>query len=555
MILSHIIKKGREELIRTREKTSIYSVLITHIFVVFLITKSLEMKTSTIKIQQVMGTIALIFAFFSIGVAQGLNQNHFESVDALLKSHVESGLVDYASLQNSKELNNLIEEIAETDLTGLDDNTIQAFYINAYNLHVINEVVKDYPIKSVKESAGFFDKKKIRVAGKELTLNKLEKENLLSVYKDARFHFVLVCGANGCPPITNFAYTPDKLEQQLEQQTKKALNDPAFIRTGTDAVELSEIFRWYASDFGKNKEEVIAFINKYRNNPITKSTKLKYYNYDWNLNDTAKGFGSLDQLNNASNESRYIVSSTIPKGSTEIKIFNNLYSQETGETRSSFYTTSLSILYGLNNRFNVGLATRFRKVRNNPLPSSPFSVFGSGGNGSSRIGLTALGPQIRYAPNPKWKNFSIQSSFVFPIGQELAGNEDEPYIDWNGATWNTQFFNDLSIGTKFSLFTEVDILLEDIGRLSEGHNNRLSTPVTVIFSYVPTNKLTIYTLAGYSPFWQFEFDYFTQLGLGTKYQFTPNFEIELLYTDFSNKFLNSSGGKAETINLGIRMNV
>jgi len=152
----------------------------------------------------------------------------------------------------------------------------------------------------------------------------------------------------------------------------------------------------------------------------------------------------------------------------------------------------LGILFLQSHNFNIGLNTRFRKIRNNLLPSSPFSVFGSGDDGSSRAGLTALGPQIRYAPVPQWQNFSIQSSLVFPIGTDLAGSITQPYIDWTGPTWNTQFFNDFSIGQQFSLFTEIDFLYEDIGKVDKGHSNRISTPITLIFSYIPIFNLTIY---------------------------------------------------------------
>ena len=517
------------------------------------------MKSISNKMKKAFGLIGIALVFTSVTFAQSIDDGFFNKVDALLKANVVDGKVNYAALKGNSQLSKLIDEIAVADLTNLDDNTIQAFYINAYNLHVINQVVQSYPLKSVTEEAGFFDKNKLSVANQQITLNQLEKQNLLGVYHDARFHFVLVCGALGCPPITDFAYTPEGLEAQMEMQTRKALNDKNFIKIKDGSVELSQIFNWYKADFGSNKEAVIGFINKYRSNKISAASKIKYYEYDWSLNEIRKGTGSINAAPKGSNESRYIVSSTIPEGTFEIKVFNNLYSQKTGDgnelfDRSSFYTTSLSVMYGLNSRFNVGIATRFRKVRNNPLPSSPFSVFGSDDERNSRSGLTAFGPQIRWAPVPKWSNFSVQSSFVFAIGEDLAGNSELPYIDWNGPTWWTQFFNDTSIGSQFSLFTEIDLIWEDIGSGSNGHNNRLSTPATAIFSYIPTNKLTIYTLAGYSPFWQSEFDYFTQFGIGTKYQFTPNFEIELLYTDFSNKSLNNGGGQAETINLGIRIN-
>ena len=495
---------------------------------------------------------ALLTLLTSVGIAQSLDASFFIEADKFFKTHVKNGLLDYGKLATNNELKSLMSQIETANINGADDNTTQAFYINAYNLHVINNVVKDYPINSVREKNGFFDKVKVKVANKEMTLNQLEKNSLIKVYQDPRFHFVLVCGALGCPPITNFAYTPQDLENQLEQQTKLAMNDANFIKYNNGKLQLSEIFKWYAKDFGSGSSEILGFINQYRTSAISSDAKISHYPYDWSLNVASISSGTNNNI--ASNAFRYIVSSTIPKGSIELKIFNNLYSQKTGENRSSFFTTSLSAFYGLSSKFNVGVNARFRKIRNNPSSSSPFSVFGSGDDGTSRSGLTAIGPQIRYAPVPQWTNFSIQSSFVFPIGQDLAGSDTEPYIDWTGATWNTQFFNDFSIGNKFSLFTEIDFLIEDLGGGDE-HINRISTPVTLIFSYVPTTKLTLYTLGGYSPYWQADYDYFSQYGVGTKYQFTPNFEIELLYTDFSNKFLNEVDGQAETINLGIRINI
>jgi len=490
--------------------------------------------------------------------AQTLDKSFFNKADQFFATYVDNGLVDYKALQQNTALSTLITRVESTDLSGTSDLEKQAFFINAYNLHVIQKVVKNYPLQSVIKQTGFFDKKNIVVAGEKLSLNALEKEKLIGTYGDARYHFVLVCGAISCPPITDFAYRPEKLEQQLEAQTRIALNNPSFIKVNGSNVELSEIFKWYADDFG-GKNQVISFINKYRNTALP-SNNYSFYTYDWNLNDSKNGTGQINTPGTLStNESRYIVSSTIPQGSFEFKLFNNLYSQRTasnGETldsRSSFFTTSVSALYGLNDRVNVGFLTRVRRVRNQALPSSPYSVFGSDDTGSSRTGLTAFGPQIRVAPVPRWSNFSIQSSFVFPIGDDLEGNNEQPFLDWTGATWWTQIFNDFSIGDKFSLFTELDFLIEDIG--GRDNLNRFSTPVTAIFSYVPTTKIVLYALGSYSPFWQENFDYFRQFGAGAKYQFTPNLELEVLYTDFSNQFLAQSNGQAETINLGLRVNI
>ena len=503
----------------------------------------------------------MFFSFATIN-AQNINQEFFNQADAFFKKNVDYGRVDYANLKNDSQLASLITTIENANLDNVSDATKKAFYINAYNIHVINSATKLYPTNSVQSGGGFFDRMKVKVAGKNSTLNNLEKQNLLNPYGDARLHFVLVCGALGCPPITDYAYQPDQLELQLEKQTTLALNNPKFIKVNNKGFELSQIFKWYASDFGGSKNAILTFINKYRIKSISESAKVSYYEYDWSLNDVDTGGANNTSIEGA-NAARYIVSSTIPEGGVEVKIFNNLYTQRTvgneGDLvdRSTFFTTALSFLYGVNNRFNAGFVTRYRRVRNDNLPSNATAVFGSStGEGiSNRSGFTSIGPQIRYAPVKAWENFSIQSSFVFPIGEDLAGSNTQPYIDWNGSTWTTQLFNDFSIGNSFSLFTELDFILEDIGSSKNNHINRFSTPVTTILSYSPNTKTVLYALGGFSPYWQSEFDYFLQGGFGAKYQFTPNLELELLYTGFTNKFLSDTGGKAATYNVGFRFNL
>ncbi|MEM6360586.1 MAG: DUF547 domain-containing protein, partial [Bacteroidota bacterium] len=46
-----------------------------------------------------------------------------------------------------------------------------AFFVNAYNLIVIYQVAKFYPLKSPLDRSGFFDRVKHTVAGESITLN------------------------------------------------------------------------------------------------------------------------------------------------------------------------------------------------------------------------------------------------------------------------------------------------------------------------------------------------------------------------------------------------
>lgn len=509
-----------------------------------------------------MKNVSLIIPIFLLSLltvnAQNLSTTFFQQTDQLFKAHVENGAINYKTIGTDPLFGQLIKDIAMTNWKGLDANTQQAFLINSYNLLVINKVLENKLTNSVQDKAGFFDAKSHTVGGEKLSLNTLEKKHLLATFNDPRFHFVLVCGAKGCPPITNFAYTSDGLAEQLTEQTRKAINDPIFIQVDIAAkkASLSQIFSWYAADFGGNKKAVLTFINSYRNEPIPASYTVNYYNYDWTLNSQQLSLG-LGKAGNNSN--RYVVSAAIPKGTTETKIFNNLYTQKTRSNaegdfnaRSNFFTTSVSFLYGINNRFNFGFDLRYRRVSNTSSDLSPLNVFTNNAD-SRREGFTNVGPKIRWAPFEKLTNFSIQSAFWIPVGQDLEGNGDQPYIDWSGASWNTQLFNDFPIGSNFSVFTEIDFLLEDIGSAGNGALNRFSTPATAILSYFPNPKTTLYALTNYSPYWGNEFDYFVQAGLGAKYQLTPKFEIEALVTDFSNKFLANNNGQAATFNIGVRI--
>ena len=327
-------------------------------------------------------------------------------------------------------------------------------------------------------------------------------------------------------------------------------------------MSLSQIFEWYAADFGGKEKEIRRFINRYRSAPLPE-TKLRFYEYDWSLNQQLPAAITNEPLavDNSNNAFRYVVSAAIPTGSFEIKGFTNLYTQVTGggegraAEQATFFTQNLSVLYGVNNRFNAGFDLRYRQVSFGPESDSRLAVFNLEQTATTRQGLTGIGPKIRYAPFAVLPNFSVQSTYWFATDDQLAGNAERPFIDFNGDTWFTQIFNDFSLGENFSIFTELDILWEDIGAEDQGHINRFSTPVQVIFSYFPNPKTTLYTIGSYSPYWQQDFDYFYQAGLGAKYQITPRLEAELLYTEFRNQFIRSTNGTASTLNFGLRISV
>lgn len=210
----------------------------------------------------------------------------FSKSDAFFKVHVKNGRVAYKAIKdNPATLKELLEMAKAISVSKDNAKEYQAFWINGYNLLVIDGIVKNYPIKSPLDKPGFFDKNINEIGGTNISLNDIENKLLRKNFsKEARFHFVLVCGGLGCPPIIGEAYTPSKLDTQLEKQTKLAMNDPKFIQVNKNKVKISQIFEWYKGDF-EHEGKVTDFINKYKSEKLPEKANVSYYPYDWTLNE------------------------------------------------------------------------------------------------------------------------------------------------------------------------------------------------------------------------------------------------------------------------------
>jgi hypothetical protein len=211
----------------------------------------------------------------------------FIKANTFFSANVSNGMVDYKGIAaNPAKLNEITSMMNKLIIPKSDEETYKAFWINAYNITVIKSIVENYPINSPLDKAGFFDKITHDIAGKKITLNDIENKVLRAQFNDARFHFVLVCGAVSCPPLISKAYMPETLDTQMNTQTTLAMNGTYFIQVNDKKkrVECSKIMTWYKEDFRMNGTTEIDFINKYRKEKLTSDYKLTYSEYNWALN-------------------------------------------------------------------------------------------------------------------------------------------------------------------------------------------------------------------------------------------------------------------------------
>lgn len=229
----------------------------------------------------------ILLFLLSFAVKAGNIETFFDKSDRFFAAYVVDGKVEYEALKyNSDLLNETLQMAATMDVSTLDINSYKAFWINTYNLLVIKGILDKYPMKSVQEIQGFFDNTTYIVANQEMTLKFIEKNMLRKVMIDPLLNFVLVCAANGCPPLINKAYKPEYIDDQLDTQTRLSINNPNFIRIDNKLkkIMVSEIFYWYKEDFINKDLRIIDFINKYRIDKIDETFIVEYYKYDWTLN-------------------------------------------------------------------------------------------------------------------------------------------------------------------------------------------------------------------------------------------------------------------------------
>ncbi|MFT5567825.1 MAG: hypothetical protein ACI81Y_002780 [Glaciecola sp.] len=549
----------------------------------------------------------IIFTFCLLVSSFGIAQDtFFDQADTFFKKYVMDNGVDYKTLSSSREsMKPLMDYIANSDYSSWGLETQKAYLINAYNILVISKLKNNYPVKSPMDIPAFFDSNSELVNGEQISLNHLEKSILFGLESDPRFHFVLVCGAKGCPPIAIFAYRPSSLEEQLESQTSLALNDDLFVKYNEDinSLGLSKIFEWYAKDFG-GKKKLINYINTYRTTPVSMDANVYHYDYDWSINATK----SLDTGTNVtpntstgptvvststmkksdpistemapaqkkSNVQTYTPSVLLKKGQKDITWFNTIYTQnrskwkgeESSGFRETFYTSLLQLTYGVsrNARLNVGLDINF-KSSGATYSDSTFSnidrAFEFTNTDTTRVGLASIAVRMKYALSQK-RHLSLESSFAFPTAKNPEGNLESdgtnPYfLDWERFIWWNRFYYDKTFAGKYQIFAEADLLFRI--KTNSNQNSALDTPVSIFFSYFLNNKTSVYAMSQHV--WRFRHSSisddvnddittpanYTVYGFGGKYQLGQKLNLELLFTDF---FRSKNAGLGETYNLGLK---
>jgi hypothetical protein len=234
----------------------------------------------------------------------------------VLHDYVRPPRVDYASLVKGRAALDAAVAVlaapAATDEAHWPREQRLAFWINAYNTFTLRAIVDHYPIRgswlslsphnSIRQIDGVWTTLMWRAAGRTVTLDDIEHKILRPQFSEPRVHFAINCASVGCPPLSADPYRPATLNEQLDAAARRYLAREQGLQIRGDTLRVSRILEWYGEDFetafapeaaGKPdrlervaRAVVVRFGLAAAQDLARKpSTRIKYLDYDWSLND------------------------------------------------------------------------------------------------------------------------------------------------------------------------------------------------------------------------------------------------------------------------------
>lgn len=205
--------------------------------------------------------------------------------------------VDYRGLRMAADWPKLVGSLRASDLSRVRSAAQKkAFWINAYNILAIDEVVRGAPENSIRDLGSLFRSVWKRpagmIAGRPVTLHQIEHE-ILRPMGDPRIHAAIVCASISCPSLLREPWTAARLENQFERSLRRWLGDPekgVSLDRAANRVRLSSIFKWFEGDFEAGGG-VVRFVAGYLADSDARwlrahagTVEVGYLDYDWMLN-------------------------------------------------------------------------------------------------------------------------------------------------------------------------------------------------------------------------------------------------------------------------------
>jgi len=197
-----------------------------------------------------------------------------------------------------------------------------AFWINTYNLKMLEIIARNYPIQSswwlrltwppsdIRHIGGIWSDYRFIVMDEEFTLGDVERRLFARLLAEPRAYLATTYATRSSPSLSRRPYRGATLTEQLDAQVKAFLASGNGLRIDRDKdiVYLSALFKptWRGKDFvgryGTDKKfkdrspetrAVLNFLTRYISSEDVyylevENYTISYMNFDWRLNDGGK---------------------------------------------------------------------------------------------------------------------------------------------------------------------------------------------------------------------------------------------------------------------------
>lgn len=190
----------------------------------------------------------------------------------------------------------------QVPLGAFNRNEQLAYWLNLYNITVLDKLVKMYPERNLKKELtgrkSFLDEKLLTVAGHELSLNDIQHGILATNYPDDPLViYGLYQGIIGGPNIRKSAYTGASVRRQLADNAEEFINSNRGTQAHDGDFEVSSFYErneQYFPDFDTDlRNHLMTFIEGPERTALQSATRLDPDIDDWTITDL---YGTMDSV-------------------------------------------------------------------------------------------------------------------------------------------------------------------------------------------------------------------------------------------------------------------
>jgi Protein of unknown function, DUF547 len=218
----------------------------------------------------------------------------YQAWSNVLTKHVDSeGRINFEALANDRsELDQFVAYVYDNGPNNRPElfptpQSILAFHINAYNALAMHKILASGIPQSLEglKKITFFAFGKVQVGGEKISLYDYEKK-VIRTLGDPRIHVALNCMSVSCPRLPRDVFLPENVDALLDRESVRFFSEPRNVALDVQrkTVTLSEILKFYPSDFLAKAKSLTAYANLYRSEKIPEEYTVVFRPYDWTVN-------------------------------------------------------------------------------------------------------------------------------------------------------------------------------------------------------------------------------------------------------------------------------